>query len=148
MTRGAGRTEAARATHLADTSVFARLAEPDVAAAIAPLIAEGRIALCSPVAFELGFSARTSADHEAIMSRIDAFESAPTTEADHRRALEIQRLLAQQTHHRALSLVDGLVAAIAETRSLTVLHHDADFELVAAITGQPTEWIVTRGTAD
>lgn len=137
-----------RATHLADTSAFARLAKPHVAAAIAPLIADGRIAICSPVAFELGFSARTNADHDAIMSRIDAFESAPTTEADHRRALEIQRLLAPSGHHRALSLVDGLVAAIAEARNLTVLHYDADFELVATITGQPTEWIVNRGTAD
>ena len=137
-----------RATHLADTSAFARLAKPHVAAAIAPLIADGRIAICSPVAFELGFSARTNADHDATMSRIDAFESAPTTEADHRRALEIQRLLAPSGHHRALSLVDGLVAAIAEARNLTVLHYDADFELVATITGQPTEWIVNRGTAD
>ncbi len=138
----------ARATHLADTSAFARLAKPHVVAAIAPLIADGRIALCTPVAFELGFSARTNADHEAIMSRIDSFEPAPTTDADHRRALEIQRLLANDGHHRALSLVDGLVAAIAEARNLTVLHYDADFELVASITGQPTEWIVARGTAD
>ena len=138
----------ARATHLADTSAFARLAKPHVAAAIAPLIADGRIALCTPVAFELGFSARTSADHDAIVSRIDAFESVPTTEADHRRALEIQRLLALKGHHRALSLVDGLVAAAAEARNLTVLHYDADFELVATVTGQPTEWVVERGTAD
>jgi len=141
-------TEVTRATHLADTSAFARLTKPRVAAVIAPLIADGRIALCSPVAFELGFSARTTADHHAIMSRIDASESAPTTEADHRRALEIQRFLASSGDHRALSLVDGLVAAIAEARNLTVLHYDADFELVAAITGQPTEWVVDRGTAD
>ena len=138
----------ARATYLADTSAFARIAKPHVAAAIAPLIADGRVALCSPVAFELGFTARTGADHDAIMNRIDAFESAPTTEADHLQALEIQRLLAHSGHHRALSLVDALVAAIAEARDLTVLHYDADFDLVAAITGQPTEWIVKRGTAD
>jgi hypothetical protein len=29
-----------------------------------------------------------------------------------------------------------------------VLHYDADFELVAEITGQEHEWIVPRGTAD
>ena len=137
----------ARATYLADTSAFARLDKPHVAAAIAPLIVDGRIALCSPVAFELGFSARSAADHDAVMSRIDAFESAPTAEADHRRALEIQGLLADTGRHRALSLVDGLVAAIAEARNLTVLHYDADFDLVASITGQPTEWIVARGSA-
>lgn len=136
-----------RATHLADTSAFARLSKPSVATAFAPLVADGRIALCSPVAFEIGFSARTRADHEAVMDLVDSFQSAPTTEADHRRALDIQRSLARLGHHRAVSLVDGLVAAIAEARALTVLHYDADFELVASITGQPTEWIVARGTA-
>jgi predicted nucleic acid-binding protein len=46
------------------------------------------------------------------------------------------------------SIVDALVAAVAEARDLTVLHYDADFELVAGITGQTQEWVVARGTAD
>ena len=29
---------------------------------------------------------------------------------------------------------------------LTVLHYDADFDLIAEITGQPTEWVVPRGS--
>lgn len=138
----------ARATYLADTSAFTRLNKPQVASAIGPLIAEGKIALCAPVAFELGYSARSGADYQALMSRIDAFETAPTTEGDHQRALEVQRLLAQQGQHRAVSLVDALVAAIAESRNLTVLHYDADFELVSKSTGQPNQWIVQPGTAD
>ena len=137
-----------RAAYLADTSAFTRLDKPHVAAAIGPLIAEGKIALCAPVAFELGFSARSGADHDAIMSRIDAFESAPSTEGDHQRALDLQRLLAHRGHHRALSLVDALVAAVAETRNLTILHYDADFELVSSFTGQPTQWVVEPGSAD
>jgi len=145
---GAVTTEVARAAYLADTSAFTRLDKPHVAAAIGPLIAEGKIALCAPVAFELGFSARGGADHDAIMSRIDAFESAPTTEGDHQRALDLQRLLAHQGHHRALSLVDALVAAVAATRNLTILHYDADFELVSSITGQPNQWVVELGSAD
>ena len=138
----------ARAVYLADTSAFARLSKPRVAAAVAPLIAEGSIALCAPVAFELGFSARSAADYDAVMSHIDAFESVPTTEGDHRRALELQRLLAGRGQHRALSLVDALVAAAAESRGLTVLHYDADFDVVSEITGQPTRWVVARGSAD
>ena len=121
----------ARAVYLADTSAFIRITSPNVAAAFAPLVAEGRVALCAPVAFELGFSARSVADHNAIMSRVDAFESVPVTEGDHRRALDLQRLLASRGHHRALSLVDALVAAVAENRDLTVLHYDSDFELVS-----------------
>ena len=136
------------AEYLVDTSAFARLSQPRVGAAFAPLAAAGRIAVCAPVAFELGFTARNAAEHADIMSRLEAFEAAPVTEGDHRRALEIQLLLARRGQHRALSLVDALVAAVAESRSLTVLHYDADFELVSAVTGQPSQWIVPRGTAD
>ncbi len=138
----------ARATYLADTSVFARLTKPVVTATVAPLIAQGLVAICAPMVFELGFSARSRADHHAIMHRLAAFESVPVTEGDHRRALELQLLLAERGQHRALSLVDALVAAVAETRGLTVLHYDADFELVAELTGQAHEWVVARGTAD
>ena len=138
----------ARATHLADTSAFARLSKPEVAAAVAPLAAEGRIALCPPVIFELGFSARNAADHEAIMSRLRAFDTVAVTNGDHHRAIQIQGQLAERGHHRALSLVDALVAAVAETRRLVVLHYDADFELVSEITGQPHQWVLERGTID
>lgn len=145
---GAETTDVARAVYLADTSAFARLSKPNVASAIGPMIAEGKIAMCTPVAFELGFSARSGADYQAIMSRIDAFESAPATEGDHQRALDVQRLLAQRGQHRAVSLVDALVAAIAESRDLIVLHYDTDYELVAEVTGQRHEWVVQPGTAD
>lgn len=138
----------ARATYLADTSVFARLSKPVVAAAVAPLVAQGRVAVCAPVVYELGFSARSGADHRSIMNRLSAFESVPVTDGDHRRAIEMQGLLAERGQHRALSLVDGLVAAAAEARALTVLHYDADFELVSELTGQPHAWVVARGAAD
>ncbi|MEI2638725.1 MAG: PIN domain-containing protein [Microthrixaceae bacterium] len=65
------------------------------------------------------------------MRLIDAFDQAPVTEGDHRRALEVQHQLSATGRHRGLSLVDALVAAVAESRSLTVLHYDADFDLVA-----------------
>ncbi len=138
----------ARATYLADTSAFARIAKPAVAAAIGPIVAEGRVALCAPVVFELGYSARSGRDYDAIMSRVDAFEMAPTTDGDSQRALELQRLLADQGAHRAVSLVDALVAAIAETRELTVLHYDSDFELLSQLTGLSQAWVVPPGSAD
>lgn len=138
----------ARVRYLADTSVFARLAKPGVAAAFMPRAAEGRVAICAPVAFELGFAARRYEDYAALTERMLAYPTVPITDADHHRALEIQQELARRGHHRALSLVDALVAATAEARELAILHYDADFELVAAITGQRQEWIVARGTAD
>jgi predicted nucleic acid-binding protein len=137
-----------RVTHLCDTSVFARLPKPGVKAAFAPLVAEGRVALCAPVAFELGYSARNRVDYEAITERLHAFTMVPTHAADQQRALEVQRSLMERGQHRAVSLVDALVAAVAESRGLTMLHYDADFELVAAITGQLQQWIVPPGSAD
>lgn len=137
-----------RAVYLADTSAFARLSKPSVLAAVAPLMAQGTVALCAPVMFELGFSARNRADYRSLMERLAAFESMPVTDGDHLRALEVHGLLAQRGQHRSLSLVDALVAAVAETRGLSILHYDADFEVVAKLTGQAQRWIVPAGTAD
>ena len=136
------------AHYLADTSAFARLQKPSVADALAPLVAAGKVAVCAPVCFELGYTARNSDDYRLLADRLAAFPSVPVGEGDHRRALDVQADLCGQGGHRALSLVDALVAAAAEARDLVVLHYDVDFERVAGITGQPHEWVVPRGTAD
>ena len=138
----------ARLQYLADTSVFASLSKPAVAAAFAPLVAEGRIGVCAPVAFELGFSARNHQDYLALSERLGSFSTVLVTDADQHRALEIQEALSARGQHRALSLVAALIAATAEVRELTVLHYDADFELIAKITDQSHQWIIERGTAD
>ena len=137
-----------RVRYLVDTSVLTRLTKPPVLTVFAPLAAAGNVAVCAPVAFELGYSARNRQDHAALMERLPAFPGVAVTEGDHRRALEIQAALCTLGRHRALSLVDALVAAAAEGRDLTVLHYDADFELVAEITRQPHAWVVERGVAD
>jgi predicted nucleic acid-binding protein len=134
--------------YLVDTSVFARLTKPAVAAAFGPLAAGRQVALSNPVVFELGYAARNPDDYREVADRLQSFPAVATTDADHQRALQVQAALAARSQHRALSLVDALVAAAAEARELTVLHYDSDFELVAQITGQPHEWIVPRGAAD
>ncbi len=64
------------------------------------------------------------------------------------RAIEVQGLLAARRQHRAASIPDLLIAATAEQHSVAVLHYDVDFDLIAAVTGQPTEWVTPRGSAD
>ena len=54
--------------------------------------------------------------------------------------------LARSGHHRAAGIPDLLIAAVAERNALTVLHYDKDFDLIAKVTGQATEWIVAAGT--
>ncbi|MGB3687069.1 MAG: PIN domain-containing protein [Ornithinimicrobium sp.] len=49
---------------------------------------------------------------------------------------------------RGRNIPDLLIAAVAQARSLVVLHYDADFDHIAAVTHQPTEWIVPRGSLD
>jgi predicted nucleic acid-binding protein len=52
----------------------------------------------------------------------------------------------QERRNRAAGFPDLLVAAVAERERVTVLHYDADYDLIAHVTGQPTQWIVPRGT--
>jgi hypothetical protein len=61
------------------------------------------------------------------------------TPAIENRAVEVLTLLADRGHHRAPSIPDLLIAATAELTGLTVLHLDKDFDLIAELTGQPTE---------
>ncbi len=62
------------------------------------------------------------------------------------RALAVHRKLATTSQHRHFRLPDLIIAATAELNGATVLHYDADYERIAAITGQPTEWAATRGS--
>ena len=63
------------------------------------------------------------------------------------RAVSIQDALAERSQQRGAKIADLLIAAAAEAAGLVVLHYDHDFDVIAEITGQPTEWIVPAGTA-
>jgi predicted nucleic acid-binding protein len=41
-----------------------------------------------------------------------------------------------------------LIAATAERYQAVVLHHDADFDMIASITQQHCRWAVEPGSAD
>ncbi len=49
---------------------------------------------------------------------------------------------------RGRKIPDLLVAAAAEQAGYTVLHYDADFDLIASVTGQPCQWVVPPGSVD
>jgi len=51
-------------------------------------------------------------------------------------------------HQRGRRAPDLLIAAAAESRDLAVLHYDADFDLIASVSGQRCEWIVPAGSVD
>lgn len=62
------------------------------------------------------------------------------------RARQVQRELAQRGQHRGPGVPDLLVAATAEVHGAVVVHYDHDFDIIAAVTDQPVEWIVPPGT--
>lgn len=68
------------------------------------------------------------------------------TEADFSRAEDVLAQLSKTGRHRAVSLPDLLIAAVAERSGLVVAHYDADFDIVATVTGQTVEWVAPKGS--
>jgi hypothetical protein len=136
------------ARYLADKSVWARLTQPVVRAAVAPRVDRGLVGTCPIIDLEILYSARTGSEHDHFRTQRAAFEYFPMTDEIAQRAIEVQGLLAQRAQHRSASIPDLLIAATAERYGLTVLHYDGDYDRIAAITGQAVEWVVSPGTAD
>ena len=136
---------AVTASYLADKSALARMPHPAVAARLRPLVEDGGIATCAIVDLEILFSARSLDDYQAVRAERQALDDVPITPAIMTRSIEIQHDLARRGQHR-LAIPDLIIAAAAESAALTVLHYDADYELIAAVTGQSHAWVVPRGS--
>ncbi len=136
------------AKYLVDKSAWERFRQPVVKAALLPLLDRGLLATCAVVDLEILYSTRNATDHARVRAVRQGFEWLPITDEIGIRAVEIQALLAEKGHHRAASVPDLLIAATAERHGVAVLHYDGDFDTIAAVTGQPTEWVVPRGEAD
>jgi predicted nucleic acid-binding protein len=134
-------------TFLIDTSVIKRLAQSEVRQIVEPLAAAGELARASISDLEVGYSARNAAEWDRLVGALDAFELVDSTAAHQRRALQVQRLLAERSQ-RGRKIPDLLIAAAAEELGVTVLHYDGDFEMIASVTGQRCQWVVPAGTVE
>jgi len=126
---------------LVDKSALVRLAASSDAAEWAARIQRGLVRITTVTRLEVGYSARSGADLRANLGRppLAAMPVEYLTPTIEDRAVEVLTLLADRGQHRAPSIPDLLIAAAAELAGLTVLHMDKDFEIIAAITGQPLE---------
>lgn len=134
------------ATHLIDKSAWARLSDDGVAAAWSGPLAAGRVAVTGVGMLEILVSATSGADFAEARFELSMMPRVAITEHVIDRALDIQGEMAQLGTHRAPSPADLVLAACAEANGLTVLHYDKDFDLIAAVTGQSTEWVAPAGS--
>lgn len=126
---------------LIDKSALVRLAHSPDAAIWASRIQRGLVRISTVTRLEVGYSARSGDDLRSSVGRppIASMPVEYLTPLIEDRAVAVQTLLADRGQHRAPSLPDLLIAATAEISQLTVLHVDKDYELIAEMTGQPTE---------
>ncbi len=133
--------------YLIDTSVHARIHSESVRNVIVGLIADRAAATCVTVDLEAGYSGRDLDDVRAIAERRkNLYIVLPIGEVIADRARDVQIRMAARGHHRAAGVFDLLTAAVAEHHGAVMLHYDADFEHIAATTGQPHAWIAPRGS--
>lgn len=134
---------------LLDNSVWQRQNQPAVRSATDRLLTShspGAILTCPPVVAEMGFSARSGADHDAVRRFLAEFpecEAHPTAAL----VLDIQNDLFNHGYFRAVGVIDTLIAAYAIVNDATVVHYDQDFELVARVRDDfRQQWIAERGS--
>jgi predicted nucleic acid-binding protein len=132
---------------LADTSVWARSGKAGLAW-FAPAVEDGRIAVCDQVAMELLWSARDIADFRATEAGLLACPWFEVEPADWTEARRVFAELAGRgpLRHRQVKIPDLLIAAVAARNGLTLVHYDADYDIIAGVTGQPTRWAAPRGS--
>lgn len=138
-------------TWLIDKSAYQRLGESaEGIESWLDRINRGLVYVTTVTLLEMGYSARNapgwtqSIQAPPVANLIVEY----LTPAIEDRALDVQRLLAERGQHRAPSIPDLLVAATAEIAGHRVLHVDKDFDLVAAVTGQPVERLAVRSPPD
>jgi predicted nucleic acid-binding protein len=130
---------------LVDASALVHCAEPVVVARLVPLLVLDEVATCAAAVHELDTVAS-----DAGRAALGAFRQVPlrwlpTEDADLTRASEIQAELTE-LGQPALPWSRLVVAAVASRHQATVLHSSSDFDLIAKVTGQSSEWMAAPGT--
>jgi len=136
--------ESPGAEWLIDKSALVRLGPSAEATMWAGRIQRGLVRVTTVTLLEVGYSARDASDLDAGLhgSPVASMPIEYATPVAEDRAVRVLTLLADRGQHRAPSIPDLIIAAIAESAGLVVLHNDKDFELIADITGQPVQRLV------
>ncbi|MGW0179938.1 PIN domain-containing protein [Nocardia sp. NPDC003345] len=135
-------------SYLIDTSAAVRvLRDPALRKTWHESLTAGVIALCDVVELELLFGARSLGDRLRKQELLgELFGWAITPDNLWVRTHQVQQMLTERGTHRSAGVADLAIAVTAEAHNLAILHYDRDFESVAEVTGQPTQWIAPPGT--
>jgi predicted nucleic acid-binding protein len=133
---------------LVDKSALVRAAiHPEVGRLLAAYGRDGLLATCPLIDLEVLYSAKSPPEYAEIATlRAEAFTDLPLVPRIGSLARRTQARLAEVSQHRAAGVIDLLIAAVAEHYGATVMHYDADYEHIAAVTGQPMRWVARRGS--
>jgi predicted nucleic acid-binding protein len=114
-------------------------------------LAAGELWTCPPALLEMRYSARDGNQFAAIADELDALGHAPLTTEAAQAAVTAQAQLAAVpgVSHR-VKPVDLLIAAVAATARIGVLHYDHDYDTIAEHTSLafPSVWVAPRGSMD
>lgn len=138
--------------YLADTSAWVksrqRSASQSLRSRFDDLLLAGEVVICDMVKLELLHHEDDPEQFARRHADLDALPWCPIGPEQWTRALEVAGALARQgkAQHRSVKNPDYLIAAAAEAAGLPILHYDQDYDLIAGITAQPTEWIARRGS--
>lgn len=138
--------------YLADTSAWVksrqRSAAPWLRERFDELLLNDEVVICDMIKLELLHHEETPEGLDRRREDLDALPWCPIGPDQWRRALDVQRQLCAtgDARHRGVRNPDYLIAAAAEAARLTVLHYDRDYDALASVTGQATEWIAARGS--
>ena len=132
--------------YLTDTSIWGwanSRRRPDIREKLARRFERGEVATCGPIALEVMHRARDGTEYKAVFDALLApLAWLPLSESESRRALDVQRELAQVTHGNHLRpAIDFLTAAVGEAAGEDVVlwFFDKDLEVICRHTGQPYE---------
>jgi hypothetical protein len=138
---------------LFDNSVWARLLDGRLAGSsrerFEAALAAGELWTCPQTLLEMRYSARDSKGFALTAKRLDALPHAPLSAESAATAITAQAELAATAgvSHR-VKPVDLLIASIAATRDLGVLHYDHDYDTIAQHTSLSFDsiWAAPRGS--
>ena len=133
--------------HLADSTVWSKVrARPTLARWFNGEVRAGHILTCNVVVLELLRSARNTDAFHAQSRLLELLDHCPVGMAEHTRACDVQRLLAERGRHRGVPPADLLIAAAAESAQVPLLHYDHDYDLIAEASQQPVRWLAPTGS--